>query len=255
MNSSAVHHLHLVHHHLCSLRVCHADLIDHHCHLLRVHHLLLHGLHLLWAHPLWHTSLRYHRSLRLLHAWVLLVLKLHTRSHSEHLVCHLWILAWHHPSLHHLSWITHLALHLRHLLELVKVISYHVWSHLRSHTCHPWMHLLLRIKWHAHTWSADHSTQRIWHSSRSSFIDAWNDRSRLSGLSAHIIIVLFDIVLYLVELSICQLHRCRLINERNFVNEILAHELVSVLDEYVSRNFFLYIETTIVINNVVILIN
>lgn len=243
LHDPAVHHLHLLSHSLSCLWISHADLIDHLHHMRRVHHLLLHGNLLRGEALLPHTSGSSweHRSyllLRLLNPHT----RWHVRSHPEHLPRSLRI------SLHHLSLLhIHCALHGRvrkashlsgHTLYLIRLnnVAYHSWAHLRPHLNHPWHHLLSEL--HG-DWLSSHRP----HSHRglaSNFVDSWNLRWLLPGLSTDVVIVLLHVILNLVEVSIPQRHCCLRIHKRYLVNEVLLHVLIPVLNEHISRNFLLY---------------
>jgi hypothetical protein len=71
----------------------------------------------------------------------------------------------------------------------------------------------------------------------------------LTCLGTNIVIVDFNIVLNLVELCVCQLLSILWVNECDLFEEVLAHVFISVLDEYVAGNFFLYINKSIKIGH------
>jgi hypothetical protein len=113
-----------------------------------------------------------------------------------------------------------------------------LWPHLHHSTRHHLLSKLHGYAWHPWYPRAGHYWVRSsWNLIDSSYHGGW-----LASLSAYLIIVIFDKVLNVVELSIGECLSCSWVHKRDLINEVFSHVLIAVLNEDVSRDFLLYIE-------------
>ena len=247
------HHLVHVHHHCrCLLGVCHSQVVDHRHHLLAllIHHLRIH-VHLCTAHLLprclrplllkhWVSHLRHSlrntgSNLRLLSLNVRHLIDhglLRSNVCSCHLLClkHVYVRNLWHPWIHSRVSPSH---HRGHCLSELR------WPH---PCCCPSHHsrvnmllwVILRLSRHSHhgcrTWSHRHTR----HSSGLKL------RNWLACYCSNMLIVLIDECLDLHERRLSKSHRCIRVYLGYFIQVILPHIFIAILDENISGDFSLY---------------